>query len=106
MPFAPPWFSTMNGWPSCCWSCAAISLAQVTAEIGEIGDALPVAAEDREVGDVEAHERRKEPPIRFRDLPTGEIGLAAKPCLELVERREELVVRLVVGFLRAREAAA
>jgi hypothetical protein len=48
-----------------------IQLLRVPPEIREVGVALPIALEGREVRDVEAHERREEPPVDLR-LPVAE----------------------------------
>src|SRR5262245_21665543 len=83
-----------------------VELAHVVGEVGVVGDALPVAAEQREIGDVEAHQRREQPPVGFGDAAAGEISLAREPGLELVEGGEQRVVGGLVGGLRLGEAAA
>src|SRR5262245_12316201 len=83
-----------------------IELAHVVREVGVVGDALPVAAEQREISDVEAHQRRKQAPVGLGDAAAGAVGLAREPGLELVEGGEQRVVGGLVGGLRLGEAAA
>ena len=64
-----------------------VELAHVVEQVRVVGDALPVAFEQREIRDVEAHQRRKQPPVGLGDLPPDQIALAAEPRLELVEDR-------------------
>jgi hypothetical protein len=81
-----------------------VELSRVPPEVREIDEPIPIALEVPVVHGVEAHERGEEAPVRLGDLIPDEVAAAPEALLELVERGEELVVRMLVGFLRGREA--
>jgi hypothetical protein len=58
------------------------------------------------VDDVEAHERREQPPVGQRDAVAGQVAALAQQRLEPRQCLEDAVERLVVRLLRAREAGA
>ena len=83
-----------------------VKLAHIVQQVRKVGDAVPVALEQREIGDVEAHQGREQPPVRLGDLVADQITLAGEPRLDVVERGEQRVVGFLVGRLRFGEAAA
>ena len=76
-----------------------IQLAHVIRETGRFSDALPVTLEDREIGDVEAHECRVEPPISFGQLASQQIASLRQPRVQIIERGEKAVISLLIGGL-------
>ena len=83
-----------------------IEFTHVVQEIWIIGDPVPVAFEQREIGNVETHQRGEQPPVGLGDLIADQIALASEPGLDLIERGKQRVVGFVVGGLRAGKAAA
>ena len=83
-----------------------VELEHVVLQVRIVGDALLVALEDREIGDVEAQQRREQPPVGLGDLLADQIALLGQPRLQLVERGEQPVVGRLVGVLRLGEAGA
>ena len=81
-----------------------IELAHIVRQVRIVGDALPVAFEQREIGDVEAHQSREQAPVRLGDLIADQIALARQPRLEPVECREKPVIGFVIGRLDLGEA--
>jgi hypothetical protein len=84
----------------------AVELAQVARQVGKVGDALAVAAEKREIRDIETHQRRKQAPVGLGRPGADEIRLLGEDQLQLVERLEHRVVGRVVGGLGLGKAAA
>jgi hypothetical protein len=67
---------------------------------------LPVAFEIAVVRGVKSDERNVESPVGFGDAFAAEIAPLSEQCLEIVQRFEELLERLLISLLRLGEAAA
>jgi len=57
-----------------------VEFAHVVRQVGIVSDALSVAL-------VEAHKRRKQPPIGFGDLTADQISLLREPSVQPVEKK-------------------
>ena len=66
----------------------------------------PRALEQARVHSVEAHERRKQPPVAFHGLVAEQEAAAGKALLDLIECFEELAMRALVRDLRSGRADA
>ena len=83
-----------------------IEVAQIVGQVRIVGDPPEIAFEVSDIDRVEADERREQPPVGLGDAVADQIALAGQPLFELVERGEKLPERLLIGFLRRREAGA
>jgi hypothetical protein len=82
-----------------------IKVAQITPEIGIVGNAPQVALEMAVIDAVETDQRREQTPIGFGDTVADKITLARQTCFDLVEGRAP-PCRFFVGILTGREAGA
>ena len=83
-----------------------IECPRVVPQFREIDEAIAVTLEVSEIDGVEAHERRKQAPVRFRDPVTEQEFPLREPQLKRIERREQLIVGLFIGRLRCSKSRA
>ena len=82
-----------------------VELAREAEQVRVVGDQAQVALEVRVVDGIEADQRGEEAPVGLGDPVAVQVAELSETCLEAIERAEERSHRLVVGLLRAREAA-
>ena len=83
-----------------------VQLEQVVPQIRIIDDAPLIAFEVAVIDRIETHERREQSPISLGDARAGKISRPLKSLLELIERAEQRIERLIVRRLRGREPAS
>ena len=83
-----------------------IEVTEIVRQILVIADAPQIALEVAVIDRVEANERGEQPPVGLGHARAGDVALPREPPLDIVERREHVAERLLVGGLRGGEAGA